>query len=401
MEELTAKFARQIIERVGSSGAPPEWGFQLFTAGLDQYLNVLEQDYLKTFIKDGGASFKLVIGAYGGGKTHFLYNIREVAWRNNYVVSYCSLSPEESPFYRLEKVYKTVIENLARPLSAEELFAGKERGIEAFLKAVQKEASEPVKEYPSRITEGIENINFMRAVREAVRALAEEKREDFEDLIQWLKVDGYDRQTHKRFGILQPIDKGQALSALRSLIQWIRNLKYNGLVILFDEAELIPSLTSKQRELMLNNIRELIDECGHAAFTNVMIFYAIPSEAFFEGKAGVYEALRQRISTAFDFFNPTGVKINLEKLGRDPESLLSEIGGKLFRIYETAFSVTFSEEKKNEAIMLLAQAAYEQRFGDIGYKRLFVQALIRGLHMLRHDPSANISKEWAMDMVQG
>ena len=125
---LTQNIARQIIERVGSSGCPPEWGFQFFTAGLDWYLKILEEDYLKTFIKDGGASFKIVVGAYGGGKTHFLYNIRELAWKNNYIVSYCSLSPEESPFYRLEKVYKSVVENLMYPLTPEELFSGSDMG---------------------------------------------------------------------------------------------------------------------------------------------------------------------------------------------------------------------------------------------------------------------------------
>ena len=49
---LTRSTARQIIERVGSSGAPPEWGFQFFTAGLDLYLKVLEEECrLKSTLK--------------------------------------------------------------------------------------------------------------------------------------------------------------------------------------------------------------------------------------------------------------------------------------------------------------------------------------------------------------
>jgi hypothetical protein len=411
---LTQNIARQIIERVGSSGCPPEWGFQFFTAGLDWYLKILEEDYLKTFIKDGGASFKIVVGAYGGGKTHFLYNIRELAWKNNYIVSYCSLSPEESPFYRLEKVYKSVVENLMYPLTPEELFSGREKGIEAFLKVLYQDAresfntkttgnealAERLTDYAADLARGIEGVNFTRAIRKAFIALVEGNDSDFEDLIQWIKVDGYDRHIHRRFGILQPIDKGRAFSAIRSLIQWIRNLRYNGLVILFDEAEQVPSLTSKQRELMLNNIRELIDECGHAAFKNVMIFYAIPTEAFFEGKSGVYEALKQRISSVFDFYNPTGVKINLEQLGQEPEALLKEIGKKLLVVYETAFKSGLPEKKSEDAIAGIAHAAYEQRFGDIGYKRLFVQGLIKGFHFLRYDPSVQITETWAFNMVR-
>ena len=414
MNVITQPIARQIIERVGSSGCPPEWGFQFFTAGLDWYMKILEEDYLKTFIKEGGASFKMVVGTYGGGKTHFLYNIRDLAWKNNFIVSYCSLSPEESPFYRLEKVYKTVVENLMYPLTPEELLSGREKGIKAFLKFLYQDAREtfgreminnetPVERlthYASDFVRGIESVNFTRAIREAFIALIGGNDSDFEDLIQWIKVDGYDRHVHRRFGILQPIDRGQAFSALRALIQWIRNLRYNGLVILFDEAEQVPSLTSKQRELMLNNIRELIDECGYAAFKNIMIFYAIPTEAFFEGKSGVYEALKQRISTVFDFYNPTGVKINLERLGQEPEALLKEIGEKLLLIYESAFKASLPRERCEDAIARIAHAAYEQRFGDIGYKRLFVQGLIKGFHFLRHEPSAQITETWAFDMVQ-
>jgi hypothetical protein len=300
------------------------------------------------------------------------------------------------------------------PLTPEELFSGRQKGIEAFLKVLCQEAKdrfdrettdnetlvERLTNYAADFVGEIESVNFTRAIREAFIALTKGNDSDFEDLLQWIKVDGYDRHIHRRFGILQPIDKGQAFSAIRSLIQWIRNLRYNGLVILFDEAEQVPSLTSKQRELMLNNIRELIDECGHAAFKNIMIFYAIPNEAFFEGKSGVYEALKQRISTVFDFYNPTGVKVNLEKLGQEPEALLREIGEKLLIIYETAFDVSLPRKKCEDAIANIAHAAYEQRFGDIGYKRLFVQGLIKGLHFLRHEPSAEITETWAFGMVE-
>ena len=182
---LTQNIARQIIERVGSSGCPPEWGFQFFTAGLDWYLEILEEDYLKTFIKEGGASFKMVVGTYGGGKTHFLYNVRELAWKNNYIVSYCSLSPEESPFYRLEKVYKTVVQNLMYPLTPEELFSGRQKGIEPFLKLLCQDARESFDreatdnetlverftDYAADFVSGIESVNFKRAIREAFMAV--------------------------------------------------------------------------------------------------------------------------------------------------------------------------------------------------------------------------------------
>jgi len=43
-----------------------------------------------------------------------------------------------------------------------------------------------------------------------------------------------------------------------------------------DEAEQTPSMSSKQKSLLLNNLRELIDECGHVNFKNTMWFYTGP-----------------------------------------------------------------------------------------------------------------------------
>ena len=398
--QLDTLIARRIVETVGAYGTPPEYGFQFFTAGLDEYLRCIHEEYLKTYIKEeGGSVVKIVIGAYGGGKTHFLYSIRELAWQENFVVSYVALSPEESPFHRLEAVYRTIVNNLTYPLQPEELLKGVEKGIEAFLitwyekqmdvfkniglkgEVLEKE----IEQYLESVQRNIENINFAKAVATAFFALHDEDEKTFKHVLQWLKVEGYDKGIYRPLGILSPIDRSNAFSILRSLVQWVRNIGYSGLVILFDEAEQIPSLSTRQRELTLSNLRELIDACMYTSFRHVMIFYALPDERFFEGPSHIYEALKQRISSVFDFFNPSGVKIKLENTKGDPLALLEEIGYKLKYIFETAYGVRFPSQIEN-VIKIVAQEAYERRFGDIGYIRLFVQGIIKVFHLLRKNP---------------
>ncbi len=169
---------------------------------------------------------------------------------------------------------------------------------------------------------------------------------------------------------------------IRSLLRWIRQIDYSGLVVLLDEAERVPSLSTKQRQAHLSNLREIIDECGHTNFQGIMIFYAVPDENFLEGNTQIYEALRQRVSTVFEVLNPTGVKIELEKVISDPIPFLCEVGKKLAHVYEIAYSHEFDRSALEKTITMIAEMAHEQRFGDIGYKRLFVQTLIRGLHFL-------------------
>mgnify|MGYP001114186952 CR=1 FL=1 len=403
MNDLDAKIARRIIDTVGANGIPPEYGFQFFTVGLDPYLSVIEDEYLSSYIRQGGSAFKMVVGVYGGGKTHFLYSVRDLAWKNNFVVSYVSLSPGESPFHRLELVYRAIVKGLAAPLTPDELLSGYEQGIVTFLRSwfstkyqefsdkglSGDELRQALLNHAAGL-QGIESISFAKAVKSAFCALLDKQEDKFVNICQWLSGEGYDRRTHGRYDILQRIDRTTAFPMIRSLTQWIREIGYSGLVILLDEAERLPSLSTKQREQHLNNLREVIDECSHTNFQGVMIFYAVPDENFLEGRAQIYEALKQRLATVFDTVNPTGVKIELEKLSTEPIVFLEEVGDKLKQIYEVAYSHSFDRDASEETIRTIAKAAYEQRFGDIGYKRLFVQKAIQGLHFLKingHPPS--------------
>src|SRR3990167_3277868 len=128
--EIDKTIARRIVETVGANGIPPEGGFEYFSYGLDTYLKLFENEYFKDFIKNGGSSFKMILGAYGGGKTHFLYSLRDIAWKNNFVVSYVSLSVNEAPLAKLELVYRALMANCMYPIPLNEVITlGIEKGI--------------------------------------------------------------------------------------------------------------------------------------------------------------------------------------------------------------------------------------------------------------------------------
>jgi hypothetical protein len=166
-------------------------------------------------------------------------------------------------------------------------------------------------------------------------------------------------------------------------VQWIRAIGFSGLVVLLDEAERVPSLSTKQRDQHLNNLREIIDECGQSSFKGVLMIYAVPDDSFLEGRTQVYEALRQRLATTFQEINPAGVRIELDELVEDPIPFLTEIGMKIADVYTIAYDHPFDDGRRSSAINLVADWAYEQRFADTGYKRLFVTNLVKSLNYLR------------------
>lgn len=403
--EIDSHVAMEIIRTVGGPGEPPEYGFQHFTVGLGDYLDVIDEEYLKTFIKDGGSAFKMVIGIYGGGKTHFLYYVRELAWKYRYIASYITLSSERTPFHKLEQVYKEIVLNLIYPQTPEELLSGYERGIEAVIKIwygkkyqeiSEKLSEDTIKEELNTYASNLgpyESTSFKNAVKEAFLSLAEKRDDDFSLIMQWLKGEKIPKTMLKDFKIFEKIDKSTAFGMIRSLVQWVREIDYSGLIVLMDEVEQTPSMSSKQKSLLLNNLRELIDECGRANFKNTMLFYAVPDENFLEGKTQIYEAVRQRVSTVFDTeINPTGVKMYLEKIPIEAVDMLTEVGRKLARVYQIAYSVQFNTDALEETIKNIANAVYERKYGDISYKRLFVQNIIKAFHKLRRT-QAPVSSE--------
>jgi len=395
MDDLSRTVARQIIDRVGGPGQPPEYGFQYFTAGLDPYLRVIGDEYLDDFVGHGGSTFKLVVGPFGGGKTHLLYSIRELAWKSNYATSYIELSQNSTPFHKLELVYGSIVQNVASPLPPEELLEGQSKGIESLLTtALERERTqlEASGLTGSDLDEALDawvggfgrfdSVSYQRAIRAAYAALRAEREDEFETVCQWLRGEGYVPASHRKLGILQRIDKSTAFSMIRSLVQLVRALGYAGLVVLLDEAEPNSSLNTRQRETVLSNLRELIDEVGRSDLKYSMFVYAVPDEHFLEGRGLTYRALVQRLQTTFSRSNPTGVKILLDEIWADPISTLVEIGHKLAKILEVANQASLDPAAIESTVQRIADESYEQRFGDIGYRRQFVQNVIVALNAM-------------------
>jgi len=383
IDKKDQRLAKAIIHKLGSFGTPPEFGIEHFTVGLEPYLEVIEGEYLKDMLKYNLSSFKLITGNYGGGKTHFLYSIRNVAWQQNYVTSYVSLSPTECPFDRLELVYKKIVANITPPQSYVDIEPDQGVGIEALLKHFYMNAREK-KDFLSLI-KNLESSSYTNAVKSAVLSLISEDEDIFSGIVQWLKGEDIARELKLRYRISERIDRSTAFRMLRSLVQFIDSIGYAGLILLFDEAERGMSISStRDKRRALDNLRQLVDECGNSRLPGAMFFYAVPDEnLLLEGSGGVYEALKQRLRSSFTRINPMGVKINLEEIGVTPEEFLTRLGARLSDIFQVAYSIEFDKDILNESMRNMIQAAIALQSLDISYRRIFVIGIIEVFQQLR------------------
>ncbi|GIX42471.1 MAG: hypothetical protein KatS3mg129_2204 [Leptospiraceae bacterium] len=378
--------ARNIVEQAGN-GIPPKNGYQYYTVGIDKLVQAIDKEYLETFIKQGGSSFKIVLGHYGEGKTHFLYVIENIAKENNYVTSFINLSMEETPFHKIELVYKKIVQNL-------EIQNSLEKGISIIITKWLKEKIEQGISDDVLLAEidsmPIEYHNYKIIIKNAIKYLLKNEEDVYEEVILPLLLgEGLSKRDIKDYGIYETLNNKNAFSWFRSLIQFIKSIGYSGIVVLFDEAEPVSSLSSKDKSKLLNNLRLLIDEAATSNLPSCMIFYAVPDLNFLEGRDYTYQALSQRIKGDGQYLNeliPQANVLNLELIVKN-EDFYKELSNKLKSIYEVAYDYQFSEEENqkiqeevDKMVLDLLNSVIEE-----GFKRKFIRNYIHLLNKLRNN----------------
>jgi len=405
--DINQSVAKQIIMKLGQSGEPPEIGASHFSAGLDSYLKAVEEEYLEGILKEGMSAFKLVLGDYGAGKTHFLYCLREKAWEKGYVVTLISLNPRDCPFDKLELVYREMVmkltikpkndtlldlSNYGLKILLEEWCDNALKGLKKRQKDTEAALEDLVKKYLNGI-KSIESTSYLQALKLYFLAYLREDFDNMETIQRWLYGEPIPKYIMYPLKIYDKLDRTTAFRMIRSLCQFVREIGYKGLVILFDEGERQTSIAgSKSRKMAFDNLRQIIDECGNSRLPGSFFCYAVPPS--FMEQAKTYVALSQRLSSGINFsiFNPSGVIIDLENLDLSGEELLIEIGKKLWSIFKIAYPNDVADLLAHRNISILAEEVYQQTL-DVSQRRIFIKAIIESFHALRTNPNALTGKE--------
>lgn len=410
--ELSRALARTIINSLGEKGTPPSTGIEHFTVGLDGYLNAIQDEYLEVLLPEGNSSFKLVVGDFGAGKTHFLFATRNLAWHRNFVVSIVDLNNQSCPFDHLEKVYAAVAANLTPPpIAGEETgIRGIQRLLEDWVDRLTEECSQDTgdedlqrKAFIARLDGCLGAIEDSPSYRTAVRSFALHRYDGastrIEPIISWLAGEAVKVADVKSFNVYEAINKSTAFKMIRCLCQLVRAMEYRGLLLAFDEGEKLSSVHSRrQQQEVFENLRQMIDECGNSKIRSTLFLYAVPSS--FEEDVSRYQALQQRIraTNPFSLRNPTSVRIDLEQLDLKPREFMTRLGEKVGHVYEVAYGTKLPASYSAD-LEHLADDVTRQTI-DINHRRLFVKALIDHLHAWRSD-GVTLTSEAASAAVRG
>ena len=308
---------------------------------LGSWTDILEDEYLSTFVMDGGSSIK-----FAASPDELRPTLLEESVRRAEDHGYLCIKLDASKvrvhmahllFFEMARQidWWSLARNAVLRLAVDEEFTvdgigddpdvdvfeeiGKENGVDGA--TVRRNLR------PSISAKVSNNLDLLRAFRLAMEGLClKGKREDAHPLTRWL---GGERVSIVRdFSIFTRIDRTTALYFIKSTFNWIRFAGYSGTVLLLDNSRVTVLRNPRDGNVyytkgMLidhyNLLREFIDDIDQVMSTLILV---ATSEEFLDVRTtrgrrgiGVYAALRHRLevdSSKREFVNPVCSLVQLK-----------------------------------------------------------------------------------------
>jgi len=315
------------------AGVVPRVGLHHIQVGRQREIEAMIRDIDR--IADGGSSIRFVIGAYGAGKTFFLFLVRQVALQRKLVVCQADLAPDRR-IHATGGQARTLYAELTKSLATRAMpDGGALRGVlESFVQKANERAQAHEIPIESAIREGLGDLREMvggydfSAVVTAYARGYEQGDSNLQDpALRWLRGE-YTTKTEARadLGVRTIIDDTMIYDALRLLARFVRISGFTGLLVCLDELVNLYKLQSAQaRKQNYEQILRILNDVLQGTTEGLGFILGGTPDFLLDTRRGLYsyEALQSRLaenSFATDGLTDyTGPVINLPNL--TPEEL--------------------------------------------------------------------------------
>lgn len=431
MKNLTARAARNLIKSLQRGTVKPG-GAKYVHCGHENWINAQIEE-LTEMKEDGGSVVHFVRGAYGEGKTHFLYYLEELARDRGWASAHLECKKDKVQLDRFETVYPSIIQKLR--LSPDVLDTDAELAedpawklldlwAETLLKEVGHVAQAVMRplEAETRLFTLLQNRvmrqNLPGDLKTALcaypRAVLQDDFNARNDLVAWLK--GEDRKFHipstlfskpgqrvNAPGVnprlveaitLRPITSATSLDVFRGLVWLLTQCGFIGLILAIDEVEQIAKLKPNVRlEQALQTLREFVDNTdGEIGLQRIAIYFAATPNIFDdENYFRSYDALATRIEPVSDEVNWRSTVINLEKTMLT-EQQLQWVAARIWEVYELGYGKGAAQGFTADGLTEIVARVLVSRY-RIGKPRLLCRVIVDALERARQGHAPKNAEE--------
>lgn len=307
------RFLAEGVIRALKLGLVPQRGVERVVVGRRREMDQMRRDL--EYVAQGGAGVKFLSGDYGSGKTFLCSMLREAAWEQGMVVSVVDLGRNVA-LHKLETVYQQVMAGMrTRELPGTPAF---DSLVQQWLYGLEDEVQrteglDPLKDedrpviathVERRIQSALAQVSvfdssFANAFRGYYAAIQREDGITADAALGWLKGEQNIPQELKgRLHVKGGVSRANAFAFLRAMNSLLLSMGYKGLVILFDETELVRGLNRADlRQAAYENIKMFLDRSAMGDLPHVYALFAGTEDLFADEQKGIpsYQALHDRI----------------------------------------------------------------------------------------------------------
>jgi len=288
--DLTQQEALLIVNSL-RKGVPPPVDVTNFSVGRKNLIDRLSKDLQA--VAAGSSRVRFMNADYGHGKTHSLYLLRDIAFRQGFVVSIVILSQNSCPIHDFMVVFHRIMWNLRT--QEERNKPAIENVLERWLQVIREKGEERARQIIKRLPDDLKSA--LHAYHESVSPVRpdEEKRLL---VLNYLSGESIYLRDLRNIGINNSIDSSNALTMLGYMASLFRNLNYQGICILFDEADPIHSFARfEHQDRAYNNLFQIIQQSQTAPHC-YFLYATTPS--FFDNYAHYWPTHRIKDNDTFE-----------------------------------------------------------------------------------------------------
>jgi len=306
---ITDREKNAIVSSLGA-GVVPRIGLQHVQVGRKAEVSALLQDLKK--IEDGSASFRIVAGRFGAGKSFFLNLIQTVALERKFVVARADISTDrrlQATSGQARGLYSELMKNLAtkgKPEGAAlnnlvERWIGdvahgvtSSGGADADVQKKLIELCQPLQDLVS-------GFDFVTVLGKYYAGYRDQNESLQAAAIRWLRAE-YSTKTEARqdLGVRSIIDDDSIYDYMKLFGRFARIAGYSGLLVCLDELVVLSHrLNNKQaRNNNYESILTILNDCLQGNVEGLGFIFAATDECLEDTRRGLfsYEALATRLA---------------------------------------------------------------------------------------------------------
>jgi len=390
-------FEEEIIRSLRNGSDLPFGAACRIIRGRERETEIIKKDL--QFVAKGGGALKLFLGDYGTGKTLLGRIALEKGLENNLLPIYVSEPPLNKPI----ESYQAMINGIITPeFKGDSLYYLLSQWSEKLISELEKQGIERGQDeiFINRIKEKVLEYEFTNDFNMGLSAFIKahilKNDDEKKKIVDWMSGRKISFHELKKIKISRKVEnREESFIFLKDILKLSRAIEYSGVVIVFDELELMQDQRKNTAMKGYESLRSIMDLISSKELPNVYCIWLGTPQWFENSERGVnsYLALYDRLKTEMSTTTESTVQI----LKPVSPAIYKDFIVSIIDIYSLAYNIKPKISLSQNTVTTLQEKLTSPFHGDKFVEmRQVVKTTVEFLDMIKDSKSEKSALEEIM-----